>query len=108
MNVGASLESPALPGVFLGYSSVCIIAVQLKAIQTGDRFWYETDDPVIRFTPEQLAEIRKASFAGLVCNNAGNIQRVPKNAFKSNDDGRNPLIHCSKIPKVNLKVFKED
>ena len=31
------------------------------------RFWYETEDELLRFSPGQLAEIRKSSLSSLLC-----------------------------------------
>lgn len=54
--VGILAENPLLDGI-LGPVGSCIIADQFLRSKVGDRFWYETDDPAIRFTSGNL-EIR--------------------------------------------------
>lgn len=60
-----------------------IIADQFSKFRQGDRYFYE-HSPAINpgaFTPEQLAEVKKASLARLICDNSDAIQSQPPRAF---------------------------
>ncbi|XP_070490690.1 peroxidase-like [Chironomus tepperi] len=103
LNVGSLLENPIGPETEIGFTYACILKEQLKAFRTGDRFWFEHNNPVVRFTPNQLAEIRKSSFLRIVCDNTRNIFTVPENPFLLNQN----RVKCSDLPKVDLSLFKE-
>jgi hypothetical protein len=107
MNVGSSLERPYSPGITIGITYLCILKIQLKGVRSGDRFWFENNDPAIRFTPNQLAEIRKASFSRIICDNTESIFSIPQNVFTIPNDVDNTYVKCSDIPKVDLTLFKE-
>ena len=49
MYVGILAENPIENGI-LGPVGSCIIADQFLRLKMGDRFWYETSDPLLRFT----------------------------------------------------------
>lgn len=68
----------SLKGGIIGPTFACIIGNQFRRLRTCDRFWYETDNPFTRFTPMQLAEIRKTVLARLVCDNTNNIVTIQK------------------------------
>ncbi|VDN28275.1 unnamed protein product [Gongylonema pulchrum] len=96
--VGGLLEDPVLRG-FVGPTFACVIGPQFQRIRDGDRFYYE--NPGV-FTRAQLAEIRKSSFARLLCDNGDNIDTVPREAFRL---GR--MTPCSQIPQMDLTKWKE-
>ena len=54
-------------------------------------FRYENRDPLIRFTEAQLAEIRKATVAKLVCENSDGIIITQRSAF----DQHEPFLYES-------------
>lgn len=70
-------ELPVTDGV-VGETFGCIIGEQFDRIKRCDRFWFETDDPIIKFTPDQLNEIRKTTLASLVCHNCDIPSRMPR------------------------------
>ena len=53
----------------------------------------------------ELTEIRKASMGRLLCDNI-DIDYIPRNPWIV-DSYDNPLVDCSALPRVNLRVFKE-
>ncbi|CAG9809434.1 unnamed protein product [Chironomus riparius] len=106
LNVGSSLEKPFGSGITIGITYVCLLKIQVSAFRTADRYWFETSNPTVRFTPNQLAEIRKSSFSRIVCDNTQSIFSVPKNPFFVSSD-ENTFIKCSDVPRVDLSLFKE-
>lgn len=68
-----------LQGGLVGPTFACIIGIQFRQLRKCDRFWYETDDPSIKFSEAQLNEIRKTTLSKIVCENMdqpGDMQRA--------------------------------
>lgn len=68
-----------LQGGLVGPTFACIIGIQFRQLRKCDRFWYESDDPNLKFTEAQLNEIRKSTLSKLVCENMdspGDMQRA--------------------------------
>ncbi len=59
---GGLAETP-LHGGLVGPTFACIIGIQFRNLRKCDRFWYETGNPLVRFTESQLAEIRKVTLS---------------------------------------------
>ena len=76
-----SLVERAVNGGIIGPTMSCIIGSQFKRLRQCDRFWYETNDPILKFTPRQLAEIRKATLSKVLCDNFDTKSDIQKNAF---------------------------
>lgn len=55
---------------------------------------------------EQLAEIRKASLAKLLCNTGDNLEEIQTQAFKVISP-RNPLMCCNALPEMDLSPWQE-
>ncbi|CAG9809436.1 unnamed protein product [Chironomus riparius] len=106
-NVGSSLELPHSPNTMIGITYACILKIQVRAFRSGDRFWFENNDPAARFTPNQLAEIRKASFSRIICDNTESIFSLPQNTFLIPNEVNNTYVKCSDVPRVDLSFFKE-
>ncbi|XP_048259385.1 peroxidase-like [Haliotis rufescens] len=101
---GGVSERP-VGGGLLGNTFSCIVGRQFELLKMGDRFWYETNDDVVRFTPDQLTELRHASLSRVVCDNT-NINRIQPNAFRNTGPG-NKITPCSFLPKVNLYLWRD-
>ncbi len=71
----------------------------------GDRFWYETNDPLTGFKIDQLNEIKKARLARLVCDNT-DLQFIQENPLLEARKNYNELVNCENLPHVDLSVFK--
>uniref|UniRef100_K1QK19 Chorion peroxidase n=1 Tax=Magallana gigas TaxID=29159 RepID=K1QK19_MAGGI len=77
---GGVSENP-LPGARVGPLFACIIGLQFKALKYADRFYYENDVGNVKFTPEQLNEIRKTLMANVICRNT-DISKIHRNVFE--------------------------
>ena len=102
--VGGMLEDP-LQGAKIGPTFACIIADQFKRTRDGDRFYYESPG---HFTPLQLAEIKKRTLAGILCDNGDNIHRVPDDIFML-QGSKNPqdFQSCVNLPPLNLNLWQD-
>jgi peroxidase len=84
-----------------------IVARQYKDWKVADQWYYEAgDNEWIRFTPKQLAEIRKSLLARLLCDNL-DISFVQKWPFLVANYENNELIDCNAIPRVDLSAWKD-
>ena len=105
--MGSSLEKPFRPDSMIGITYTCLLKIQVKILRIADRFWFENSDPAARFTPNQLAELRKVSLTRIICDNTESIFTVPKNPFFVASYENNSYVKCSDLPKVDLSLFKE-
>ncbi|KAI0978411.1 hypothetical protein GJ496_010496 [Pomphorhynchus laevis] len=78
--VGGLSELP-VTNALLGPTFTCLIAAQFKVLKQGDRFFYEGNNPVTRFSPEQLNEIRYVSMARLLCESVTELPFIQPNVF---------------------------
>ncbi|XP_046571262.1 myeloperoxidase-like [Haliotis rubra] len=97
---GALSETP-VPGGLLGPTFTCLLGKQFQALKKGDRFWFEENNAYVKFTPNQLNEIRKASLSRVVCDNTDTF-KIQKNAFV-----KGTPVPCSSLPEINLNHWKE-
>lgn len=74
---GGLSETPLVGGV-VGPTFSCIIGDQFQRLRNCDRFWYENDDSLVRFTEAQLMEIRKVTLAKIICDNSDKITSVQR------------------------------
>ena len=100
--VGGILEIPQ-PDHVLGDTFSCILGRQFKRLRVGDRFWYETDDPVTGFTDERLEEIQKVTLARVICDNSDGIKQIPRKVLSAGSN----IVPCRKIRRMNLGKWKE-
>ncbi|XP_058056825.1 uncharacterized protein LOC131208190 [Anopheles bellator] len=104
---GGMSERP-LQGGLVGPTFACIIAIQFRQLRKCDRFWYENEDPVVKFTEAQLAEIRKTTLAKIICENldiGGDMQRA---AFDLPSNFLNPRVPCSSMAQMDLSAWREN
>ncbi|XP_050346823.1 peroxidase isoform X2 [Nymphalis io] len=101
---GALAEDPK--GRLLGPTLTCLIADQFLRLKVGDRFWYETSDETVRFTAEQLVEIRKTTLAGVICANEGLLDQAQPRVMEALS-ATNPLVDCMELPQPSLSPWKE-
>lgn len=77
---GGMSELPVHGGL-IGPTFGCIIGLQFERLKRCDRFWHETDDPWVRFSPAQLAEIRKSLLSKVICSQSDTIDMIQRNAM---------------------------
>lgn len=80
------MSETSLHGGSVGPTFGCILADQFSRLRRCDRFWFEGNDPFVRFTLAQLAEIRKMTLSKVVCENSDAITHIQKNVMDVADD----------------------
>ncbi|KAI6191954.1 hypothetical protein M3Y97_00283900 [Aphelenchoides bicaudatus] len=103
---GMMSEKP-IKGALVGPMVAFFVAEQFRRLKRCDRFWYETGDPYLRFTPPQLAEIRKATFAKLLCENSQFAHKIQPNVFIMPNELTNAPIYCEEMPETNLHHWED-
>ncbi|XP_062579240.1 peroxidasin homolog, partial [Saccostrea cucullata] len=101
---GGVSENP-LPGARVGPLFACIIGLQFKALKYGDRFYYENNEDNVKFTPEQLKEIRNTLMANVICRNT-DIDKIHRNVFEKKTIST-PEFSCSEF-KNDIDFTKWD
>lgn len=105
LTVGASLETH-VAGALAGPTFLCILTEQFYRTRVGDRYFFENGDKKTGFTRGQLAEIRKASMARLLCDNGNHISSMQPSAFLTISKS-NPVVSCSDLPAVDLSKWQD-
>lgn len=103
---GGMSERP-LQGGLVGPTFGCIIAIQFRQARKCDRFWYETDDPNIRFTEAQLTEIRKNTLAKVICENMDSHVEMQRAAFDLPSNFLNPRVPCGSMAAMDFSTWQE-
>ncbi|XP_022242090.1 chorion peroxidase-like [Limulus polyphemus] len=101
-------EKPVIGGL-VGPTFACIIAQQFQNFKIGDRFWYENGGFESSFTSEQLQELRKTSFARILCDNLDEIVTIQLRPMEQWNIRWNPRVLCSSsnLPNLNLDKWIE-
>ncbi|XP_022188065.2 peroxidase-like protein isoform X2 [Nilaparvata lugens] len=103
---GGLSERP-LQGGLVGPTFACIIGLQFRQLRKCDRFWYESGDPLFRFTEAQLAEIRKSTLSKVLCDNMDIASDIQRSVLDQPSDFLNPRVPCNSIPHVDLNAWRE-
>ncbi|RWS11661.1 peroxidase-like protein [Dinothrombium tinctorium] len=104
---GGISEYP-MPGAIIGPTFACIVSRQFMNIRRGDRFWFENSGLPSSFTPDQLIEIRKATQAKIICENADDMPTIQKWVMKRPHPIYNPRYNCEDLPSIDLRYWQED
>lgn len=72
------LSETSMKGGVIGPTFSCIIGEQFQKLRKCDRFWYENDDSLVRFTEAQLMEIRKVTLSKIVCDNSDAMNTIQR------------------------------
>ena len=79
---------------------------QTSLISSFLRFWYDLgSDTNIKFSIDQLDEIRKATMARIICDNTKGISEIQTSAFEVS----NQVVSCqdtTQIPKLDISKFQ--
>ncbi|RWS25731.1 peroxidasin-like protein [Leptotrombidium deliense] len=103
---GGIAEKP-VHGGSVGPTFACVLGLQFQKLKKCDRFWFETSDPFVRFTESQLTEIRKISFAKIICENSDSINLIQRQVMDLPDSFLNPRSLCHNLPSIDLNAWKE-
>ncbi|XP_050297989.1 peroxidasin homolog isoform X2 [Anthonomus grandis grandis] len=103
---GGMSERP-LQGGIVGPTFGCIIAIQFRQLRKCDRFWYENEDPIVRFSEAQLAEMRKITLAKILCDNMDAYSDIQRAAFELPSNFLNPRVPCNSLPTIDFNAWRE-
>jgi peroxidase len=102
------LSERKLAGALTGPTLACLIGLQFSHLRKCDRFWYESGNHVVKFSLDQLTELRGTSLAGLICRNMDDNSQLPRSAMDQMDRLTNPMVDCSgTIKHLNLEPWRE-
>ncbi|KAM7295225.1 uncharacterized protein ISCGN_024730 [Ixodes scapularis] len=104
---GGLSEFP-LAGAVVGPTFSCLLSFQFQRLRRCDRFWHETGDPTVRFSSDQLAQLRKASLAKIICQNSDTTRFITRKVLDVYDPFLNPRVSCSSIQDIDLNAWKEN
>jgi len=101
----AGLMEKHASGGRLGPTFSCIIANQMKRLKNGDRFFFSLENSANGVSPAQLEEIRKVSWARVLCDNSG-VESMQPRAMKRVSQS-NPLLDCNSdiIERLDLSLW---
>lgn len=102
--VGIMSEIP-LEGSLLGPTATCLIREQLQRTRVADRYFYTHAHEAGAFSKRQLAELRRASLAALLCSNT-RLAALQRDVFRP-PSGENPIVSCDAIKRVNLEAWQD-
>lgn len=94
-----------LKDAMVGPVVACIIGEQFRRLKSGDRYWYENGNQAGAFTPNQLAEIKHASLARIICDNSDGIDRTQPLTFLRPSEW-NPKVPCETLPWIDLRYWQ--
>ncbi|XP_076063497.1 salivary peroxidase/catechol oxidase-like [Oratosquilla oratoria] len=99
----AGIAETPVEGSLLGPTFRCIVGDQFIRLKRGDRFFYDNAGLPTSFTEAQLHEIRKVSWARILCDNGDDIEHMQPLAMRS-PVGINEKVSCESpaIPKLDL------
>ncbi|CAH0626860.1 unnamed protein product [Chrysodeixis includens] len=99
------LEKP-LNGGFAPPTFYCLVIEQLRRNMVSDRHWYERPNRPNAYTAAQLAEIRKATIARLLCDVGDTVTRIQPRAFLK-AGYHNQMCNCEQITGIDYSAWKD-
>jgi len=102
------LAERKLAGAAVGPTLACLIGLQFRHLRSCDRYWYESGDPMVRFTEKQLQQIRGETLSGLLCRNCDQPGSLPQAGMDKMQRLINPMRKCKDIKHIDLAYWKED
>ncbi|XP_052871136.1 peroxidase-like [Anopheles cruzii] len=101
----AGLFEKHVPGTQVGETFRCILKEQFHRTRVGDRFFFETSDPVVGFNRKQFKQLRRATMARLLCDNTPGLKGMQRKAFVT-VSASNKVLPCSELKVVDLNAWK--
>ncbi|XP_037069374.1 chorion peroxidase-like [Pollicipes pollicipes] len=101
--VGAVSERP-VPGAAVGPTIQCIVGDQFARLRWGDNFFYDLGGRPWSFTRVQLDQLRRVSWARVLCDNIRSIRGIQRSAFQAAGRG-NSITACRNLPSMNLRAW---
>ncbi|CAL4080234.1 unnamed protein product [Meganyctiphanes norvegica] len=108
--VGGISERPVSGGL-LGHTFLCIVGDQFARLKKGDRYFYDLGGHAGAFNEGQVQELRRASWARILCDNSDNMRSVQPLAFRLSTNQFNQPVDCNnnaQIPKMNLDLWRNE
>ncbi|KAF0296027.1 Chorion peroxidase [Amphibalanus amphitrite] len=106
--IAGVLERP-MRHVVLGKTFGRLIGDQFIRLRHGDNFFYDLggSERPWRLSSAQLEQVRRASWARVLCDNVADVTRIQPLAFRVADTGSNAVTSCDSdaIPRVNLDAW---
>nr|XP_053626991.1 chorion peroxidase-like [Cherax quadricarinatus] len=104
--VGGLSERP-LPGSLLGWTFLCVVGDQFARLKKADRYFYDLAGQPGSFNEAQLQQIRRFSWARLMCDNS-NINAVQPLAFRQTNNRFNQPVPCNNpiIPRPDWTPWR--
>jgi len=102
------LAERKLSGASVGPTLACLIGIQFRYLRSCDRFWYESGDPYVRFTEDQLKSMRTETLSGLLCRNCDKPGRLPMTGMDKMERLTNPMTDCKDLKHLDLELWREN
>ncbi|XP_050718904.1 chorion peroxidase-like isoform X4 [Eriocheir sinensis] len=104
--VGGMSETP-LRRSLLGWTFTCLVGDQFARLKKGDRFFYDLGGQAGSFTEPQLNQVRRTSWARILCDNS-ELAAVQPLAFQLPTHRFNRPRPCNSfsIPQVDLSAWR--
>ncbi|XP_070395924.1 salivary peroxidase/catechol oxidase-like isoform X1 [Dermacentor albipictus] len=99
----AGISEFSVPGGVVGPTLSCILGHMFQRLKYGDRFYYEHGSQAGSLTSAQLDQIRRISFAKIICENTG-VLAVTPNVFRPVGVG-NPQTSCFFLPDTDYALW---
>ncbi|XP_045583395.2 salivary peroxidase/catechol oxidase isoform X1 [Procambarus clarkii] len=103
---GGLSETP-IPGSLLGWTFLCVVGDQFARLKFADRYFYDLGGQPGSFTEPQLQQIRRSSWARIMCDNS-NIGASQPLAFRLTSHRLNQPVPCNSpiIPRLNFAPWR--
>ncbi|XP_059081163.1 uncharacterized protein LOC131878995 isoform X1 [Tigriopus californicus] len=96
----------------LGPTHASLVGSQFARFRRADRFFYEEGTSrLTRFSPRELAQIKRITMARLLCDSSVGKSgptnlKYPLRVFRRVTP-QNPFVQCTSIPQIDWTVFKQ-
>lgn len=104
---GGLSELPLDADGLLGPTFSCIVGHQFSLLRRADRYWFESSSGPHAFTSAQLASIKRAPLARIVCANSDQLNFIQPLAMRLPHPIYNPMAACSELPDLDLSLWLE-